>query len=460
MLEVYSPFDRTQLAELPWTTASDVGARLRCLNATYSDRTKWLSKEARIVRLERLATLITRDEHAFARQIALEGGKPLADARVEVERAKVGIKKAVAAISALVGREISMDENAASRGRLAYTYFEPRGLVLALSAFNHPLNLLIHQVVPAIAAGCPVLLKPSPATPLTALKFIELLREAGIGPEHADLVLLPNEQTEALVTDSRIAFLSFIGSSKVGWHLRSLLPRGAACALEHGGIAPVLLDETADIARLVPLIVKGGYYHAGQVCVSVQRVFAPRSIASEVAQELSLATKKLTVGDPLNEDTFVGPLIRPTEVDRVEGWVNEAVQGGASLLSGGRRLSSTLFEPTVLFNPPEQARISQEEVFGPVVAVYPTEDLDEAIGRANLQNAYFQAAFFTNRLDRALDVGRRLHGTTVLINDHTAFRVDWMPFGGHRESGLGVGGIEPAMREMSLERSLIFNTLG
>jgi acyl-CoA reductase-like NAD-dependent aldehyde dehydrogenase len=458
MLEVYAPFDRTKLAELAWTEPDDVEARLSRLFSTYEHRASWLSKAERMSRLERLAALLTRDQAKLAEQIAKEGGKPIVDARVEVERAISGTKKAASAISSLLGREISMDENPASRGRIAYTYLEPRGVVLAISAFNHPLNLLVHQAVPAIAAGCPVLIKPSASTPLTALKFLELLREADVEPDCADLVLLPNERTEALVRDPRLAFLSFIGSAKVGWHLRSLLSPGATCALEHGGVAPVVVDETADISQLVPLLVKGGYYHAGQVCVSVQRVFAPEAIARTLADELGRAASQLTVGDPLDERTFIGPLIRPSEVERVESWVNEAVAQGGSLLTGGRKLSSTTFAPTVLYNPPEGARISQEEVFGPVIAVYPTSTLDEAVTRANLRKAYFQAALFTNRLDRALDLSRRLHGTTVLVNDHTAFRVDWMPFGGHRESGLGVGGIEPTMREMSLERMTVFNT--
>jgi len=458
MLKVVSPFDLSVIAELELTAPLKLEEALTRLFQTYQDRSRWLSKADRIERLERLHQLMQAEQEDLARLAAREGGKPLVDSRLEVARALSGIKKAIQGLSTLTGREISMDENAASRGRIAYTYFEPRGVVLAISAFNHPLNLLVHQAIPAFASGCPVLIKPSSSTPLTAIRFVELLRAADIGSGFVELALITGEQAEALVQDKRIAFLSFIGSAEVGFRLRSLLPPGAACTLEHGGIAPVLIDESADIARLVPLLVKGGFYHAGQVCVSVQRVFAPRAVAENLSEELAQAAQKLKVGDPLEEETLVGPLIRPSEVERVDHWVQEAHVGGGKVLCGGQRLSSTLYAPTVLYDPPESARVSHKEVFGPVVAVYPTLDMEEAVARANLPDAYFQAALFTNRLDRALDLGRRLHGMNVLINDHTAFRVDWMPFGGHRQSGLGVGGIEPTMREMSIERMLVFNT--
>jgi acyl-CoA reductase-like NAD-dependent aldehyde dehydrogenase len=460
MLKVVSPFDLSPLQELETTTPEAVESALQRLFETYQDRARWLSKAERIERLEHFHSLLHREHEELARLATREGGKPLVDSRIEVTRALSGIKKAIAALSALTGREISMNENAASRGRIAYTYYEPRGVVLAISAFNHPLNLLVHQAIPAFAAGCPVLIKPSSSTPLTALRFVELLRAAKVGPEFVEVVLTTAAQTERLVQDKRVAFLSFIGSGEVGWRLRSLLPPGAACALEHGGVAPVLVDETADVGRLIPLLAKGGYYHAGQVCVSVQRVFAPRAIAETLGQELAHAAAALKVGDPLDETTLVGPLIRPSEVERVDQWVREAKDGGGKLLSGGQRLSETLYAPTVVYDPPESVRLSRAEVFGPVVAIYPTLDLEEAVQRANLPDAYFQAALFTNRLDRALDLGRRLHGMNVLINDHTAFRVDWMPFGGHRHSGLGVGGIEPTLREMSLERMIVFHTGG
>jgi acyl-CoA reductase-like NAD-dependent aldehyde dehydrogenase len=253
--------------------------------------------------------------------------------------------------------------------------------------------------------------------------------------------------------------MNFIGSSKVGWMLRSKLAPGATCVMEHGGVAPVIIDDTADLDDAVPLLTKGGFYHAGQVCVSVQRIYAHEAIVGRLCEKMKAAAEQLTVGDPADENTDVGPLIRRAEVTRVAQWVSEAVDGGAKLLLGGKPQGATTFQPTLLFDPPDDAKVSTEEIFGPVVCIYSYSDIDDAIRRANLEGAYFQASLFTNRLDVALDLGKRLHGTSVMVNDHTAFRVDWMPFGGHRDSGAGIVGIESSMLDMTIERMIIFRTV-
>jgi acyl-CoA reductase-like NAD-dependent aldehyde dehydrogenase len=241
--------------------------------------------------------------------------------------------------------------------------------------------------------------------------------------------------------------------------LRSKLSPGATCVLEHGGVAPVILDETADVDDAVPLLTKAAFYHAGQVCVSVQRIFVHRAILAETQEKLVRAAQALRVGDPTLPETEVGPLIAPDRVNRTHEWVEAAREAGAEVLCGGRPLGKTTYAPTILFDPPQDALVSREEIFAPVVCLYPYDDIEDAILRANLPHVYFQAALFTNRLDRALDVGRRLHGTAVMINDHPAFRVDWMPFGGHLESGAGMGGIENTMRDMTLERMIVFRQL-
>lgn len=452
-LEVQNPYNLRTLTELELTSWSEAFAKLETCHDFYSDRRRWLSKEARIEILGKLATLVEAELGELTRLAASEGGKPLRDSHVELVRAVSGIRKAQAAVSQLCGREISMDEDAASRGRWAFTYREPRGVVLALSAFNHPFNLIVHQAVTALAAGCPALVKPASKTPLSARRLVELIERAGAPAGFIGFVLPDRETTQALVADPRVAFLSFIGSSKVGWDLRTRLAPGAAAALEHGGVAPVIFDETADLEDALPLLLRGAFYHAGQVCVSVQRIFADARIAPELAVRLAERARTLRVGDPLEEQTEVGPLITPVEVERVAKWVKEA---GGQILEGGAPLSETTYAPTVLYAADLDCELATKEAFGPVVLVTPYDDIDWAVEKANLPNAYFQAALFTNRLDRALDIGRRLHGMAVMVNDHTAFRVDWMPFGGHRESGLGVSGIEPSMREMTIERSLIF----
>jgi acyl-CoA reductase-like NAD-dependent aldehyde dehydrogenase len=354
------------------------------------------------------------------------------------------------------GEEIPMGISRSSQHRLAFTSLEPIGVVTAVSAFNHPLNLIIHQVCPAVAVGCPVIVKPSEDTPLSCMRFVKILREAGLPDEWCQpVVTVEREVSQKLVTDSRVGFFSFIGSAGVGWMLRSKLSPGTRCALEHGGVAPVIMAADANVKRALPLLAKGGFYHAGQVCVSVQRIFAHHSIARSVANGLAKEAKALKVGDPTKATTDVGPLIRPREVDRVAEWVEEARAGGAKVLAGGKRLSKTCYAPTVLWDPPKNARVSKNEVFGPVVCVYPFRSLDQAIARANSLDVSFQAAVFTQDMDTALRVYKRIDGSAVMLNDHTAFRVDWMPFAGRRQSGYGVGGIGYTMRDMTQEKMAV-----
>ena len=278
------------------------------------------------------------------------------------------------------------------------------------------------------------------------------LYEAGLPKQWARWGLCNHDVANKLISDSRLAFFSFIGSSAVGWKLRSQLAAGVTCAMEHGGVAPAIVEADADLEDALPLLAKGGFYHAGQVCVSVQRLYVQEKICSQVSEALVALAKKLKVGDPLDPATEVGPLISTKEVDRVHEWVEEAVKGGAQLLCGGKKLSSTTYEPTVLLNPPEDCTISQKEVFGPVVCIYSYKSRDEAIQRANALPYFFQAAIFTQDINAALSSVQRLNARAVMVNDHTAFRVDWMPFGGRKDSGVGVGGIPYTMDEMTYEK--------
>jgi acyl-CoA reductase-like NAD-dependent aldehyde dehydrogenase len=389
-------------------------------------------------------------------QIAREGGKPLPDAIIEVTRAIDGIHNAADELRNLAGREIPMGLSPAAADRWAFTTREPIGIVAAISAFNHPLNLIVHQVAPAIAVGCPVIVKPAGTTPLSCLDFVALVHEAGL-PEAWCQSFIPEttELAEKLATDPRVAFLSFIGSAKVGWYLHSKLAYGARSALEHGGAAPAIVDRSADLDTIIEPIVKGGYYHAGQVCVSTQRIFVHQDIAGEFTERLVARVKALRVGDPVLKDTEVGPLILPKEVDRIASWVDEAVQAGAVLATGGGRLSETTLEPTVLLAPPADARVSQLEIFGPVVCVYPYRDLDDAVAQANSLPVAFQASIFAKDIDIAMRAANHLDASAVMINDPTTFRTDWMPFAGRRESGHGTGGIPFTMRDMTQEKMIL-----
>ncbi|WP_369348331.1 aldehyde dehydrogenase family protein [Stenotrophomonas sp. JAG2] len=456
MLTVVQAFDRAPIAEIGFDTATALEHKLSAAERVFKDRDGWLAPHARIAILRRLAALMDARRDHLALQIAREGGKPLPDAIIETTRAIDGVHNAADELRNFAGREIPMGLSAASEGRWAFTTREPIGIVAAISAFNHPLNLIVHQVAPAIAVGCPVIIKPASATPLSCLEFVAMVHEAGL-PEPWCQSFLPesNDLAEALATDRRVAFLSFIGSARVGWSLHAKLARGARSALEHGGVAPALVDRSADLAKVIEPIVKGGYYHAGQVCVSTQRIFVHDAVADDFTQALIARVERLRTGDPTLKDTEVGPLIQPREADRVTEWIEEAVRGGAQLATGGKRLSETTLQPTVLLDPASDARVTTQEIFGPVVAVYRYTELDEAIARANSLPTAFQASVFAQDIDIALRAANRLDASAVMINDPTAFRTDWMPFAGRRESGYGTGGIPYTMRDMSQEKMIL-----
>ena len=315
------------------------------------------------------------------------------------------------------------------------------------------------QVGPAIAAGCPVIVKPAPDTPLSCMRFVQILHEAGLPRVWAQALLtIDNDTAGKLVTDRRVGFFSFIGSAKVGWWLRSQLAPGARCALEHGGAAPVIMEADADLEDALPLLAKGGFYHAGQVCVSVQRIFAHRSIARAVAEELAILGTQMRVGDAVASETEIGPLIRPGEVKRIQEWVREAADQGGELLCGGEPISDTLYPATVIYDPPADVRVSRLEIFGPVICIYPFDETDQAIAQANGLPFAFQASVFSKNIDKALHAYRHLDASAVMINDMTAFRVDWMPFAGLRQSGLGVGGIEHTFNDMQIKKMAVIRS--
>ena len=457
-LDVRQAYDGALIETVELESWEAVETKLAAATAAHADRDRWIPAHHRVTILKRLADLVRAEAEDFALLIARECGKPLRDARVEVARAINGIENAAEEVGQLRGEEIPMGLSAASDARLAFTITEPIGVVVAVSAFNHPLNLIVHQVVPAIATGCPVLVKPADTTPLNCLRFVELVRQAGLPRDWCQAVICDIPTAEKLVTDPRVAFFSFIGSARVGWHLRSKLAPGTRCALEHGGAAPAILDTSADLGLAIPSLVKGGYYHSGQVCVSTQRIFVPSSILDQFLKDFVPAVAQLAVGDPTSAETDCGPLILPREVDRVHAWVEAAAASGAVLATGGAKLSPTTYQPTVLIDPPSDATVSTSEIFGPVTCVYPYTALDEAIGRANALPFAFQAAVYSRDLDITMRAGRRLNASAVMVNDHTAFRVDWMPFQGRGVSGYGTGGIRHTMADMVQDKMLVVSS--
>ena len=459
VLELHAPYDQTLLATLDSADADAVDLALDTAYKLFRDRDRRLPVAERIEILQRLMGMMRNQAESLAQEAAAEGGKPLLDSRVEVARAIDGIQICIDTLRTETGRIIPMGVNAASAHRLAYTTYEPIGIVVAVSAFNHPLNLIVHQVAPAVATGCPVIVKPAQDTPRSCMRFVKMLHEAGLPPGWCQaLVTMDRAVSEKLVTDPRVGFFSFIGSAQVGWMLRNKLAPGVRCALEHGGVAPVIIGADADIDAAVPALAKGGLYHAGQVCVSVQRVFAHESIADTVADQLAAAGTAMRIGDPLEANTEIGPLIKAAEIERIDTWVQAAIDEGASCLSGAKRIGQSCYAATVLLDPSESSMVSQQEIFGPVICVYRYSNANDAIRQANALPFAFQAAVWTRDLEFALRTSQRLDAAAVMVNDHTAFRVDWMPFAGLRHSGHGVGGIPYTMHEMQIEKMTVIHS--
>ncbi len=458
-LSVISPWSGKVIGSVPQLGSDGIQQALELAYSIFRDRSLWLPVAKRIDILKRAAAIMEIMADDLANEAAREGGKPLLDSRVEVTRAIDGVYNTIECLRNNGGREIPMNINPASSHRMAMTSFEPIGVVVAISAFNHPLNLIVHQVIPAVAAGCPVIVKPAEDTPLSCFRLLSILREAGL-PEGYGMAVMTDsvEVSEQLVSDTRVGFFSFIGSAKVGWMLRSKLAPGTRCALEHGGAAPVIICEDSDLDEILPMLAKGGFYHAGQVCVSVQRVFAHRSIVDLVTAKLAEIANAMKCGDPNDEDTEIGPLIRPLEAQRISQWVDEAVEEGASLVTGGKRVENNCYECTVLLEPDINSKVSRMEIFGPVICIYAYDQLEQAVQMANDVPFSFQAAVATTNLKNALYCYRNLNASAVMVNDHTAFRVDWMPFAGLKQSGLGVGGIPYTFRDMQVEKMLVIRS--
>ena len=456
---IRSPWDQLPIAKIDLVGSEHVEAALATAYSLFQRRTQWLPLHKRVEILEKTIILMRDQIDTLTIEAAREGGKPYNDSHVEVLRAIDGIQICIDTIKNEHGGIIPMGASQASANRIAFSQKEPIGVVVAVSAFNHPLNLIVHQVGAAIATGCPTIVKPADLTPLSCIRFVNILYQAGL-PEPWCQVLIPQHLEDAtrLVTDPRVGFFSFIGSAKVGWMLRSKLSPGTRCALEHGGAAPVIVCEDADIDLAVQKLGKGGFYHAGQVCVSVQRVFAHQSIYSTLADGLQSYAQSQTIDDPVKSTTDVGPLITPHEVKRIDQWVTQAIKEGATCISGGEVNGETSYQCTVLGNPASSSTVSQKEIFGPVINLYEYTNVDLAISQANALPFSFQAGVFTQDIDRAMQIYKHIDASAVMLNDHSAFRIDGMPFAGLKQSGLGIGGIPHTIADMQIEKMLVMNS--
>lgn len=456
LLDVRAPHDGALVGRVPEAEAAHVDRAVASALAAHraGGWPAWRRAEVLDRAAEGLADPAVAER--FARTIALEAAKPLRTARIEVARAASTFRFAAGVCRDLAGQALALDASPAGEGRLGFTLRVPVGVVAAITPFNFPLNLVVHKVAPAIAAGCPVVLKPAPQTPLTALLVAELLLdEAGLEPDRLHVVTGSSvELGRALVAHDDVAMVTFTGSPEVGWAIRAAAPRKRV-ALELGNNAAVVVAADADVARAARRIAEGGYVHAGQSCVAVQRVYVEAAVADRLLTALTDEVARLVVGDPLDEATDVSALIDTASRDRVRGWIDEAVARGARVAAGGDLDPHGVLRPTVLVGAPEDARVCRDEVFGPVVNVTVVADVDEALrlaggGRYGLQAGVFTADLATaRRAITELDVGG------VIVNDVPTWRADQMPYGGVRDSGNTREGPASAVLEMTEVRTVV-----
>lgn len=404
--------------------------------------------------LERAARLVSDRAESFARTICLEAGKPITQARGEVARCVDTITFSAAEARTLAGEVVPMEGSAAGAGHLGVVLREPIGVVGAISPFNFPLNLVAHKVAPAIAAGCPVVLKPASATPLSALLLAAALRDAGLPDGFLSVVVGGGSDVgNALVDHPDVPMISFTGSPAVGWEIRRRVPRKHV-ALELGNSTPVIVAADADLDLAAARLAASGYTHAGQSCISVQRVYVHRDVAAPFTERFVAAVEALPVGDPMDAATVTGPVIDAGAHDRVLEWVEEARRSGVGILAGGPR-DDRLIAPLVLEGITSQMRVAREEVFGPVVGLAEFTTTDEAIALANSSPYGLQAGIFTARADAAVAWARSLHFGGVTINETPTFRADQQPYGGVKDSGNTREGPRYAVRSMTEDRLVV-----
>jgi acyl-CoA reductase-like NAD-dependent aldehyde dehydrogenase len=405
--------------------------------------------------LVRVAGALGRRHDEVARLISDEAGKPLKAARVEARRAMSTYTFAAVEARKLAGEVVPMDAARTGEGKLAFTIRAPIGIVGAITPFNFPLNLVAHKIAPALAAGCPVVLKPAGQTPLSALLLAELEEEAGLPAGWLSVVVGPAAEIgDVLVSDDRVKALTFTGSADVGWKLRERAPRKRV-ALELGNATPVVVDASADIEDVASRMAAHAFSFAGQSCISVQRIYVEREAYEPFLERFVPEVEALKVGDPADEETDVGPVIDDAARERILAWIEEARAAGARVLTGGD-LDGGLIRPTVIADAAPGLKVSSEEVFGPVVTVNPYDTLDEAIALANGTRYGLQAGLFSRRLDTALRAARELEFGGVTINEAPTFRADQMPYGGVKESGNTREGPAYAVRELTEERVVVF----
>ncbi|WP_441278349.1 aldehyde dehydrogenase family protein [Tardiphaga sp. 172_B4_N1_3] len=477
---IRSPYDRRIVGEMPVASARDVEEAIVAAQRGF-DVMRKLPRFVRADILQRASDILRTRKEEAARLISSEAGKPMFDSRGEVSRAIFNLSNAASEARSFSGEEIPLDMDAgifqyqttgeggarinldgadadklrAGARRIGIARRFPIGPILAIAPFNFPLNLVLHKVAPALAAGNSVVLKPAPQTPLTSVLLADILREAGLPDGALSVVHCPVPLAEQMVRDERFEMVTFTGSAKVGWHIKAIAGRKRV-ALELGGNAAVIVCADADLELAASRCVRGGVVYGGQYCIGVQRILAEQAIHEEFMSLLVRKTAACKVGDPSQEDIDVGPVIDQGSADRIQQWIDAAKEDGASVLLGGSS-ANTVVQPTVLSNTRSGMKIEDEEVFGPVLTVNPFATFEEAVRRANSTKYGLQGGMFTNDLRRAFQALENWDVGGLMVNDVPIYRIDNMPFGGWKESGIGREGTRYAMQEMTEIKHLMIN---
>ncbi|AWS41299.1 aldehyde dehydrogenase family protein [Streptosporangium sp. 'caverna'] len=455
-LTVTNPYDGSVVAVCSVPTESQVAEAVAAAAAVRKEAAA-LPIHVRAEALAHVSRRLAERADEIAHLITEENGKPIFWARGEVNRAISTFRFAAEETRRQGGETMRLDTEAAATGRLAYISRVPHGPILAIAPFNFPLNLVAHKVAPAIAVGAPIIIKPAPATPVSSLVLGEILAETGLPEGMFSVLPVPNDRAAGLVDDPRLPVVSFTGSSPVGYAIMDRVPRKHV-TLELGGNAAAVVLADADLDWAASRVALFSNYQAGQSCIAVQRVIVEESVHDDFVSRLVPAVEALVTGDPADEKTQVGPLVSVAAAERVEQWVNEAVAAGAHLLTGGTRDGATV-APTVLTDVPRDAKVSCEEVFGPVMIIQTVSGVDEAFAAVNDSKYGLQAGVFTRSLDNAFRANREIEAGGVIIGDVPSYRADQMPYGGVKESGAGREGLRSAMADFTYEKVMVLTGL-
>jgi acyl-CoA reductase-like NAD-dependent aldehyde dehydrogenase len=453
-LDVVDKYTGEVIGTVPIATRAQVDAAVAAARHSFTHAP--LDPQQRYGLLQKTAGLIERHGDELAALITAEGGLPISDATTEVARAVQTFIVSAEEGKRLVGEMVPIEAAPGQAHRMAFTIRVPRGVVCGITAFNSPLNMACHKVAPALASGNTVILKPAELAPLTTIRLFELLLEAGFPPGHLSLIHGPGDEVGPwLVDNPDISFYSFTGSTRVGMWIHERVGLRPV-SLELGSVAATIVCEDGDLPRAAARCAASGFRRAGQMCTSTQRLFVHRDVERDFCDLLGQAVSALTVGDPRDPRTDVGPMISEAAAIRAESWVRDAVAAGATLLHGGRR-DGALMYPTVLTNVDPRMRVVSEEIFAPVLSIIPFASLDDAIAQVNATPFGLAAGIFSKDITRVMTAARRLHVGLVHINEASSSRVDLLPFAGVKQSGLGREGPKYAMQEMTEERLVTFN---